>query len=123
MADVATVVDNYLAAFNETDPARRRELIEQTWADGASYLDPLMEGDGADGIDAMIAGVQSQYPGYRFELAGEPDAHHDRVRFAWHLHAPENGDVVATGIDFGTVAEDGRLRAITGFLEPHAAAA
>ena len=27
-------------------------------------------------------------------------------------------DPLAVGIDFGTVAADGRLRAVTGFLEP-----
>ena len=119
MADVATVVDTYLAAFNETDPARRRALIDRTWTDDATYLDPLMSGEGADGIDAMIAGVQQQYAGYRFELAQGPDAHNDRVRFTWHLHGPDGNGPVAVGVDFGTLAEDGRLRSITGFLEPH----
>jgi hypothetical protein len=41
------------------------------------------------------------------------------VRFTWQLVA-ENGDAVATGVDFATVADDGRLRAVTGFLEPAA---
>jgi hypothetical protein len=73
------VVDSYIAIWNETDPTRRRDLIEQTWTDDATYLDPLMAGEGADGIDAMIAGVQQQFPGYRFRLLGEVDHHHDRV--------------------------------------------
>jgi hypothetical protein len=29
----------------------------------------------------------------------------------------ESGDAVATGLDFALVADDGRLRAVTGFLE------
>ena len=118
MTDVATVVDTYLAAWNETDPERRRALVAEAWTDDASYLDPLMAGEGVEGIDAMIAGAQQAYPGHRFELAAGPDAHHDRVRFTWHLHAPDGNGPVAVGIDFGTVAEDGRLRAVTGFLEP-----
>jgi hypothetical protein len=40
------------------------------------------------------------------------------VRFTWHLTAAAGGDPLAVGIDFGTVAADGRLRAVTGFLEP-----
>jgi hypothetical protein len=51
-------------------------------------------------IAAMIGGAQQQFPGHRFELASGPDAHHDRVRFAW------------------TLTGDGRLQAVTGFLEP-----
>ena len=118
MTDVATVVDTYLAAWNETDPERRRALLAETWADDASYLDPLMAGEGRDGIDTMIAAAQQAYPGHRFELAAGPDAHNDRVRFTWHLHGPDGNGPVAVGIDFGTVAEDGRLRSVTGFLEP-----
>jgi hypothetical protein len=121
MPDTTTVVDTYITAWNETDADRRRELIEQTWTDDARYLDPMMSGDGHDGIDAMIAGVQQQFPGARFVLAGEPDAHNDRVRFSWHLKAPDSGDTMAVGIDFATLAEDGRLRDVTGFLEPVAA--
>jgi hypothetical protein len=87
----------------------------QAAADDATYLDPLMSGEGQDGIDAMIAGAQQQFPGHRFELSMGPDAHHDRVRFAWSLLG-EDGPV-AGGVDFATVADDGRLRAVTGFLE------
>jgi hypothetical protein len=68
----------------------------------------------------MIAGVQQQFPGARFELAGEPDTHHDRVRFSWHLKAPDSDETMAIGIDFATLGEDGRLREVTGFLEPAA---
>jgi len=118
MTDVATVVDNYIASWNETDPERRRAIIAQTYSDDASYLDPLIRGDGADGIDAIIAAVQEQFPGHRFELATAPDAHHDRVRFAWHLLGPNGDGPIATGVDFATLADDGRLRTVTGFLEP-----
>jgi hypothetical protein len=75
-----------------------------------------MTGEGIDGIDAMIAAAQQQFPGHRFTLASGPDAHHDRVRFAWSLSA-NGGAPVAVGVDFATVAPDGRLRAVTGFLE------
>jgi SnoaL-like protein len=121
MADATTLIDTYMATWNEKDPARRRALIAETFTDDADYLDPLMHGEGPAGIDAMIAGVQQQYADYRFELAAQPDAHNDRVRFSWHLVAIRGGQAVATGYDFGILAEDGRLRSVTGFLEttPH----
>ena len=115
MTDVATVVDTYIAAWNETDADRRRELIAQTWTDDASYLDPLMRGEGPEGIAAMIGAAQSQFPGHRFELSFGPDAHNGHVRFAWRLVGDQGA--VAAGVDFATVADDGRLRAVTGFLE------
>ena len=117
MADVTVLVDNYIATWNERDAGRRRALVARTFADNADYVDPLMQGDGQDGIDAMIAGVQQQYGEYRFELADAPDAHNDRVRFSWQLIHNGDGVSVATGYDFGTLAQDGRLQSVTGFLE------
>ena len=118
MTDITTIVDGYIAAWNETDADRRRALVADAFTDDASYVDPLMTGEGTDGIAAMIGGAQQQFPGHRFELSAGPDAHHDRVRFAWTLVGGENGSAVAAGVDFATVADDGRLQAVTGFLEP-----
>jgi hypothetical protein len=110
------LIDRYFAAWNATDASQRRDLIARTWSDDATYLDPLMQGDGHAGIDAMIKGVQEQFAGYQFHRTGAVDAHHDRVRFSWEL-APANGPAVAAGTDFGIVAADGRLQTVTGFLD------
>jgi putative transposase len=83
MTEINALIDNYIAIWNEGDPERRRALIAQTWTEDASYVDPMMTGAGPAGIDAMIAQAQQQFPGHRFELAGAPDAHHDRVPFTW----------------------------------------
>ena len=116
MLTIEHVVDSYIAMWNEPHPERRRELVAQTLAEDASYVDPVMSGDGTDQIASMIGAAQEQFPGHRFALVAGPDAHHDRVRFTWSLSA-NGGDPVAVGVDFATVAEDGRLRAVTGFLE------
>ena len=117
--EVEQLIDRYIAAWNETDPATRRTLIARAWTEDGSYLDPLMRGEGHDGIDAMIGGAQAQFPGYRFRRTGELDTHHDRVRFSWELGS-EGGPALAEGVDFGVVSE-GRLQTITGFLDfaPH----
>ncbi len=112
----ALLVTDYLAAWNETEAERRRELIGRTFTEHATYLDPLMSGEGHDGIDTMIAAVQEKYPEHIFVAVGEPDAHHDRIRFSWHL-VPNGGQPIALGVDFGELAEDGRLRSVIGFLE------
>ena len=58
MTEVTTVVDGYIAMWNETDPERRRSIIEQTWAEDGSYVDPHAEVAGTDGLDALVAAVQ-----------------------------------------------------------------
>jgi len=114
MNNIETTINTYIDAWNESDAAQRRSLVASAFADDACYLDPHFVGEGQDGINEMIGGVQEQFPGHRFELVDGPDAHHDRVRFAWHLHGPDGP--VAVGTDFATVAGDGRLLDITGFL-------
>lgn len=120
MTDVTDLIDRYIAMWNETDVERRRALIAQTWTKTASYLDPAVQGEGQDGIDAMVRAVQERFPGHRFRRTSSVDAHHDRVRFAWTL-APESGAAVVSGVDFGLLAGD-RLQAITGFFDPAATA-
>ena len=110
------LIERYIASWNETNPERRRALIARTFADGADYADPMMESHGHAEIDAMIGGVQERFPGLRFRLAGAVDSHHANARFCWEL-APEAGAPVAKGTDFAAVAEDGRLRSVTGFLD------
>ena len=119
MTDPQTLVDSYITMSNEPDPERRRALVGQTVTADAHYVDPLMSGVGIDGIADMIAGAQSQFPGHRFALDAGPDSHHDRIRFRWTL-APDGGEPVAVGVDFAVLSDDGRMRSITGFLEPAA---
>jgi hypothetical protein len=123
MADITTVVDAYIAMWNETRPEARRATVERAFSDDGTYLDPVMAGEGPAGIDTMLAGAQEQFPGVRFELVSGPEQHHDRVRFTWRMLGGDGGAEVARGVDFATLAEDGRLRDVTGFLEPAAAAA
>lgn len=115
MNSLTDLIDRYIAGWNETDGPRRRDLLVQTWTEDAVYVDPLMRGEGRTGIDAMIQGVQTQFPGFRFRRTTDVDTHNDRVRFGWEL-GPEGSAALAGGVDFGIVAE-GRLQAITGFLD------
>ncbi len=115
MNDVIPTIDRYVASWNETDPARRRALIAQTWTEDARYLDPVLSGDGHDGIDAMIARFQAAYAGNQVRRTSDVDAHHDRVRFGFEI-GPDGGPALAGGLDIGELAGD-RLRSITGFLD------
>lgn len=115
MSNFTDLIDRYIAIWNETDAERRRDLIARTWTEDSTYLDPLMRGEGHGGIDAMIRGVQAQFPGLRFRRASDVDAHSDRVRFTWEL-GPEGGPAMAGGVDFGVIADE-RLQSITGFID------
>jgi hypothetical protein len=115
MGDVTTIVDTYLATWNETDPKRRAQLIERAWAGDGRYADPMLEARGHAALGEMVAGVQSKFPGHRFRRRSGVDTHHDQLRFALDLVAPD-GAVVVAGIDIGILTADGRLERITGFF-------
>ena len=110
------LADRYLAAWNQTDPAARRALVEELFAEDVRYTDPLTDVEGRAALDATIAAVQEQFPGFVFRLAGPADAHHDQVRFTWHL-GPEDGEPPVTGSDVAVTAGDGRIRTVLGFLD------
>lgn len=117
MSTVNEIVAGYVAAWNETDAYRRREVIARTWSDDGAYLDAHRGGDGHAGIDAMIATVQEQFPGYRFRLSSGIEAHNGRVRFSWTAGGTEQAPLFFGGTDFAMLAEDGRMRAVTGFID------
>src|SRR3954469_18720206 len=117
MHNITEVVNDYIDAWNESEGERRRALTAAVWTEDGTFLDPLMRGEGVDGIAAMIGAAQAQFPGHHFELSFGPDAHNDVVRFAWTLVPDAGGEPAAGGVDFATVDADGRLRNVTGFLE------
>jgi len=115
MTDLNTIAENYITAWNESDTARRKALLEAAFTEDVSYRDPIMQGDGHAGIATLIDGVQQRFAGFRFSLKGKPDGFADRIRFSWNL-GPEGTASVIEGTDIGIV-ENGRLKSVTGFLD------
>jgi hypothetical protein len=110
------IVEKYIATWNETDPARRRELIEELYVADASYTDPLADLRGLAEIDAGVAGAQQMFPGMVFALAGAVDANHNQARFSWHL-GPAGEEPVVIGFDVAVTNADGKLTSVHGFLD------
>jgi hypothetical protein len=115
MTDVRTVVEQYIAVWNETDADQRRALIADVFTEGAGYTDPLGAVTGHNGIDQFIGGAQQQFAGLTFSLPAEPDAHHDLARFQWHLGTP-GAEPVAIGFDVVEL-DGGKITKVHGFLD------
>ncbi|MEA2848175.1 MAG: hypothetical protein QOG78_3456 [Rhodospirillaceae bacterium] len=116
MSNIEAVVENYVASWNETDPARRQSSLAASCAANASYRDPVMVSDGQAGLDAMLAGVQAKFPGFVLKRISKVDSHNGAVRFAWSL-GPVSGPSVVEGVDFATLSADGKLANIVGFID------
>lgn len=116
MTDYQQLVHDYLTAWNTTDPETRRTAIERVFTSDARYADPLADVTGHDQLAAVVAAAQAQFPGFVFSLIGPVDGHHDQARFTWGL-GPAGAEPVVVGSDAVTVAEDGRISLVLGFLD------
>ena len=117
MTSINDAVANYIAAWNETDPGRRRALVASAWAEDGGYLDAHREGAGHDAIDAMIGATQDRFAGYRFRLASGIEAHNNRLRFSWQAGGTQEAPLFFAGTDYAELAPDGRFRMVTGFTD------
>ena len=110
------LIERYLACWNETDATERAKLVHDLWAEDARYVDPMAQAQGHDEIDATIAAVQGQFPGFVFTQVGAVDAHHRQARFGWGL-GPAGAEPIVVGFDVALVDEDGGLSLVLGFLD------
>jgi len=110
------IVIRYIDAWNELDPRRRRAAIEALYVEDCAYVDPAAAVRGRDALDGYIAGVQTQFPGMLFSLAGKIDAHHAQARFTWHAGSKGAPEPVVVGFDI-VVLEGERICNVYGFVD------
>ncbi|MDX3078205.1 nuclear transport factor 2 family protein [Streptomyces sp. MI02-7b] len=114
-----TAVARYFEAWNAAGAEERAKAVAAAWSEDGGYTDPLADVTGHEAVSALIGGVAEQFPGLVFTLTGSVDGHHDIARFSWAL-GPEGapgGTAPVAGSDVITLAEDGRIRSVSGFLD------
>ncbi len=89
MSNANEVVVRYLAAWNEPEPKRRRELVAKAWIDDGTYVDAARVGKG----------------------------HHDYLRFSWVAGGTADAPLYIKGTDFVVVAGDGQIKSVVGFVD------
>ncbi len=77
----------------------------------------MLGGTGHEGIGELAARLQENLGGHRFNRTSDIDRHHDAVRYAWEIVAPDTDSPFAAGIDIGFLDEHGRLKSVTAFLD------
>jgi hypothetical protein len=113
--DLNDVLGAYGDAWNERDRDKRLELLEKAWADDAALVDSERTVVGRDALVDLIDDFQNDKPWARMEFTSEPEEHHGSLRITWALVGAD-GARVEEGVDFGELAEDGRLRKIVTFF-------
>lgn len=114
--DYDALTMNYLSVWNEAESNARAAAAARLFSEDVTYTDPLADVQGLDGLAAVVAGVQRQFPGWRFRRAGLVDGHGRQVRFGWEL-GPEDGEAPVAGFDVAVVGDDGLIQQVLGFLD------
>ena len=116
MSNINELVVSYVAAWNERDDGRRKELVTRTWTENGAYIDAHRHGVGHAAIDAMIKLVQQTLPNYRMRLVSGIEAHNGFARFSWEAGGTPEAPLYLGGTDVVKLA-DGRLDSVIGFAD------
>ncbi|MEU2670471.1 nuclear transport factor 2 family protein [Streptomyces sp. NPDC007164] len=110
-------VQRYFAAWNAATDEELAKAVAAAFTEDATYTDPLADVRGHEELTAAVDGAHQQFPGFEFRLSGTPDGHHDIVRFGWELVSTADGSAPVAGFDVITLADDGRITSVSGFLD------
>jgi hypothetical protein len=115
--DTAAIVQSYVVAWNTQDDTVRRRLLEQCWSGSGRYTDPVVDLHGRAAVAEHAAAFAQRWPGATIVVTWSMKPHNGMVCFGWRV-AGAAGEILREGIDFGELAEDGRLRRVVGFFDP-----
>lgn len=88
---------------------------DSRFADDVTYRAPIGILHGVDALVDFRTQFAEHQPGYVFRPRTDPEAHHGRARLQWELVV--DGASFATGTDILEIDEEGRVAAVSGFLD------
>lgn len=135
MSNVGTLVDRYVAIWNEPDAGRRRQAVAGLWSEdglhllqppqstrdaaGALAVDAVFQARGHEELEARVTRAYEEFVasgGYSFRSRGEGTRLGDAVKFRWEM-VSGSGDVAGVGLEFLILSADGRIRIDYQFIE------
>ncbi|MER7707762.1 hypothetical protein ABTX81_33315 [Kitasatospora sp. NPDC097605] len=123
------IADRYVALWNEPDPKRRREAIEELWAaDGVHLLQPpedmreraaelgfadsVLEARGHDALERRVTRGYEQFVAggeYAFRGQGPAILVGDALKLTWVMVRPGEDEVLGGGVEVLVLDGDGRI--------------
>ncbi|MEL6890130.1 MAG: nuclear transport factor 2 family protein [Actinomycetota bacterium] len=116
MIDTPAALRTYFEMWNERDLARAFELLNEAVTDDVLFVDPRDHHEGRAAMEHNVRRFNRAFQTARISFASGVDGHHDRFRYAWHIHV--DGELLLEGFDVATLAADGRIERVDGFFGP-----
>jgi hypothetical protein len=109
MLDAQALADRYVAAWNEPEAAKRSSAIAALWApDALGHNGP--RGYAARRTLTLVqSGKSAGREGVRYRAAPTARLRGDVVTFRWEMLLADSETVLASGIEFLIVDDDGRI--------------
>jgi hypothetical protein len=111
MLNAQALADRYVAAWNEPDAAKRSSALAALWApEGGGHKGP--RGYAAlTRLTLAAPGGNSGREGIRYRAAPTARLRGDVVTFRWEMLLADSETVLAGGLEFLIVDDDGRILA------------
>jgi hypothetical protein len=112
MLDAQTLADRYVAAWNERDVDSRRNAIAALWSSDAPRYSGARQAREYELLERRILGPHEKKvgrDGVRFRAARNASRLSDVVTFRWEMLAPVSETVLASGLEFLVIDDEGRI--------------
>jgi hypothetical protein len=110
-------IDTYFDAWNETDDAARRTLVERCLTSDVELIDEHGRFTGHDELGALMAKFHRDVPGGRIVKTSGFERFERITRYSWDAVDAE-GNTLEPGLDVVEQGADGRLQRIVMFHGP-----
>jgi len=109
------IIETYLRFWNAEEP-EQRAIAATLFTDDVEYHAVPAVVTGVDALVAFRREFVDAMGAAQYRAREAADHHHDRIRLPWEI-VLANGTSFAAGTDVLDVAGDGRVRAISAFLD------
>lgn len=107
---------NLSDVFGESDPVRRRAVVDEIFHEDAVFYDPNKGVHrGRDEIDRIAGVIKATHPDFQYQPIAPPEELGDGGRVRWVSGSPGKAPAYA-GTDF-IIARDGRIAAVYLFFD------
>jgi hypothetical protein len=111
MDNPTSIIDRYVAVWNEPDADVRRRRIAAVWAPNGTTCYRLLDAHGYEAIESRVTGSWDRWlreGKYVFQPV-KTVAHHQAIKFDFALVATDGGKVEAGGLCYLLLDRDGRI--------------
>jgi hypothetical protein len=112
MLDAQSIADRYVAAWNEPDAMKRLEAIAALWAPDAETHGRSHDRRGFGALGRLVLGSSAKNggrDGILFRAAPGARRRRDVVTFRWEMLLAGSETVLASGLEFLIVDDEGRI--------------